>query len=87
MLHFLFPFIKFFIAMKKNIGELDGFIRLFSALGLVVVVLLFMKHLPFAIIFAMYVISIILMMTAVIGICPLYSLLGITTCPNEEKEA
>lgn len=66
--------------MKANVGNVDRIIRI--ALGLALLSLLYlgegsMKWLGL--------IGIVPIATAVFGVCPLYSVLGISTCPVKHQ--
>lgn len=63
--------------MKKNIGETDSLVRLFSGLALVVLVVLLYKVLPVGLIIAAYGLALVLAVTGAFGYCPLYTLFGI----------
>ncbi len=67
--------------MTANVGNIDRIIRV--ALGLVLLSLLYlgegsMKWLGL--------IGIVPIATAVFGVCPLYSVLGISTCPAKQQQ-
>jgi hypothetical protein len=68
--------------MKKNMGVADRVIRLLIAA--LIIVLFFANYIwgTFAII--LLIIAGVLLVTSFVSICPLYSLLGIRTCPNKE---
>ncbi len=61
--------------MKKNIGKLDKTIRVL--LGIVIIVIGVNNNSVWGIM------GVIPIITAQIGVCPLYSILRISTCPNE----
>jgi amino acid transporter len=70
-------------AIKTNVGLLDRLIRLILAsvlfyLGLFV-------YSGSAVGIGLIVVSVLLAVTAAVGFCGLYSLLGIRTCPRNEK--
>jgi len=70
--------------MKKNMGALDKIIRVVVA---IVIVILFATHVVthvWAII--LLVIAGILLITSIIGFCPLYQILMINTCKKEPKK-
>lgn len=65
--------------MKKNMGNTDRLIRLM--LGVVFGILYFnnMVAAPWGLI--LLVIGIVFFVTGLVGFCPIYRLVGITTCP------
>jgi hypothetical protein len=72
------------IYMKKNEGTFDRVIRLTIAIVLLFLSLQGDVFTPTMGV-AVMVISIVLLVTSIMGICPLYSLLGIRT--NKDKKA
>ena len=67
--------------MDHNVGTADRILRII--MGIVLLVLIFVLHTP-ARWFGL--IGIIPLMTALIGWCPLYTLLGVRTCPLKRDE-
>lgn len=65
--------------MKKNVGKIDRIIRLLSGLFLLSLLLWGPKT-------WWGLIGIFPLLSAFSGYCPLYSLLGINTCPLKGKE-
>jgi hypothetical protein len=63
--------------MKRNIGNLDKFLRIFFAALFVALYLTGVVKGPIGII--MLLIALMFVVTAVFGICPLYSVFGWTT--------
>jgi len=64
--------------MKTNVGSLDRILRI--VLGLAVLGAgLYFKNL-------LGLIGLVPLLTAVIGFCPVYPLLGLNTCPREKAE-
>jgi len=63
--------------MKKNVGKVDSYIRF--ALGIGFIILAFTVSLWFLIGAG------IAIVTALTGMCPLYTLFGISTCKVEPK--
>lgn len=64
--------------LKQNIGQLDGTIRVIAGLALVSLALL-----------KGYVwgwIGVLLVVSAFLGSCPVYSLLGVSTCPAPKSD-
>lgn len=68
--------------MTKNVGTLDRMIRL--GLGIVLLGLLFWMEGPIRWIGLM---GFVFLATAAVTWCPIYSVLGIRTCPNERETA
>lgn len=66
--------------MKKNVGKLDRIIRL--ALAVLVAVLYFTNVISGTLALVLGIIAVILLVTSLIGTCPLYMLLGISTKEN-----
>jgi len=64
--------------MKKNEGNLDRILRVVGGIALLSIVFIGPKT-PWGYI------GIVPLITGAVGTCPLYSLLGIKTCPLENK--
>jgi len=64
--------------MKKNMGNADRLIR--TLLAVLFVVLYFTSTVTGTIGIVLLVIGAIFLLTSFVGVCPLYSLLGINTC-------
>ena len=69
-------------AMHTNVGSLDRLVRIVFGLALLVLpfipgITVFTSPLAF---WAALVIGLVLVVTAVVRFCPLYSLFGLTTC-------
>ena len=69
--------------MKKNMGTADKTIRLIIAA--IVGVLYYINVLNGTLGLVLLILSGIFVLTSVISFCPLYTLLGIKTCPIEKK--
>lgn len=69
--------------MNKNIGGTDKYIRL--AMALVIGVLFYTKLISGNVALLLGIIGVVLALTSLIGFCPLYRLLGITTCQISKK--
>lgn len=70
--------------MKKNLGGTDKIMRLVIA---VVIVILYFTEIIYGIFgIVMLVVAGILLLTSLVNFCPLYSLLGMNTCPIKEKK-
>lgn len=63
--------------MRKNIGSTDKIIRLLLGVGLIIYGIYFNSWIGF--------IAVIPILTALINMCPIYSLLGINTCAIHNK--
>lgn len=71
--------------MKKNVGKVDQIVRyVLAALFVVVGILLLNSILWLSIV--LFVLAAISAVTAAIGFCGLYSLLGINTCKVDTNE-
>jgi len=64
--------------MKKNMGTIDRIIRLVVAA--IIIVLYLTGTVPGVVGIILIVIALIFVVTSVIGFCPLYTLLNISTC-------
>jgi hypothetical protein len=69
--------------MKKNMGTLDRGIRVIVAL--VIVALIAMKTVTGTLSIVLGVFAVVFLITAAIGFCPLYVVLGISTCKKKES--
>jgi len=69
--------------MKTNIGIIDRVIRVI--LAIVVAVLIYMGTLTGTAAIVLGIFAGILLFTALIGWCGLYTLVGINTCPSKKK--
>jgi len=65
--------------MQKNEGNLDRILRIVGGIVLLSIVFIGPKT-PWGYI------GIIPLLTGIVGMCPLYSLLGFKTCPLKNKE-
>ena len=77
--------LKIIIIMKKNVGNLDRIIRLVVAF--VIVGLLLTKTVAFSSVLGIVltIVAVVFIGTALASSCPLYSLVGLSTCPVEAK--
>ena len=69
--------------MKKNMGSLDRFIRL--AVVMLISFLSMKEVISGTLSLILLGVSIIFLLTSLIGYCPLYSVFGIQTCPKDKK--
>jgi len=67
--------------MKKNMGTIDRIIRL--ALTVVIIVLYLAGKVSGVVGIILIVIALIFTVTSIIGFCPLYTLLKISTCKEK----
>ena len=65
--------------MKPNMGITDRTIRTFIAITLAA--LAFMGYITGAWSIVAYIVATVLLLTSFVSFCPLYTLLGVTTCP------
>jgi hypothetical protein len=68
--------------MDTNIGKLDSYLRFIVAI--VLSTLAYNGFFPAILAVFFQVIAVVLLVTSIIGFCPLYSLLGIRSCQREE---
>jgi uncharacterized membrane protein YtjA (UPF0391 family) len=64
--------------MKKNMGTIDRILRVI--LALVVGVLYFTGQISGTVAIVLGVLAVVFLVTSLIGSCPLYSLVGLSTC-------
>lgn len=69
--------------MKKNMSEIDRMIRLIAAA--VIVTLFFTGIIEGTLALILMLLSFVLVVTSIVSFCPLYSLLGCSTCKNQDK--
>jgi len=69
--------------MKKNMGNSDRLIRIL--LAVVVAVLYFTHTITGTLSIVLMVIAGIFVLTSLISFCPLYTLMGISTCPAKKQ--
>ncbi len=69
--------------MKTNVGKTDKLIRL--AVAVVLGVLYFTGTVTGVFAYVALAIGVIMLLTAVLGTCPLYSLFGMSSCPVSKK--
>ena len=72
--------------MKKNMGIIDRIIRILIVV--VIVILYFTQVITGTLTIILGLVAVILLLTSLIGVCPLYLPFGIKTCkvkPQEEK--
>lgn len=69
--------------MKKNVGSTDKVVRL--VLAALFAVLFFTKVVTGLIGIVLLVLGAIFLVTSLINFCPIYAILGMNTCPADEK--
>ena len=69
--------------MKKNMGNVDRIIRLL--LAVVVAVLYFTNVITGTLGNVLLVVAGVFVLTSVISFCPLYTLIGLNTCPAKKE--
>lgn len=70
--------------MKKNMGSTDKTIRLI--LAALFAVLFFTKVVTGVLGFVLLALGAIFVLTSLVGYCPIYSLVGLNTCPVVERK-
>jgi len=68
--------------MKLNVGGIDKVVRIAAGLALLSLVVLLEGSMRW-----IGLIGIVPLVTGLVGFCPLYSILGINTCPGNAKHA
>jgi hypothetical protein len=68
--------------MKKNMGNIDKIIRILVAI--IIAVLFFTKVITGTLGIVLLVLAGVFVLTSLISFCPLYTLVGINTCPNNK---
>ena len=68
--------------MKKNMGNIDKIIRILVAI--VIAVLFFTNVISGTLGIVLLVLAGVFVLTSVMSFCPLYTLVGINTCPKDE---
>jgi hypothetical protein len=70
--------------MKKNMGTLDRTVRILIAIILGILILT--GKISGTLAWVLGIISVVFLLTSIIGWCPLYVLLGISTIKKEDKQ-
>jgi len=68
--------------MKKNMGSYDKLIRL--VLAIILIILYYTEVISGTLGIIGLVLALVLTVTSLISFCPLYKLIGISTCKNEK---
>lgn len=71
--------------MKKNMGGTDRIIRLVVAAA--IVGLFFTNIISGTLAIVLLVVAGIFVLTSTVSFCPLYAMVGLSTCPVREKQA
>ncbi|HRC08733.1 MAG TPA: DUF2892 domain-containing protein [Miltoncostaeales bacterium] len=69
--------------MKPNVGSTDKMVR--ALVAVVAVVLAFVTGPGSALGIILFVVAAIAALTALVGVCPLYKVLGMNTCPVDKR--
>ncbi len=70
--------------MKKNMGNIDKAIRI--VIALIVGTLFYTDIITGTIGIILLVLSAVFVLTSLLSICPIYSILGLSTCPLKNKK-
>jgi hypothetical protein len=68
--------------MKQNIGSIDRFVRIAIGIALLALILLVEGNARW-----WGLVGLVPLLTGIAGTCPLYSMLGLSTCPMGERPA
>jgi Protein of unknown function (DUF2892) len=79
----LFNLLFKLFSMKKNMGNTDRIIRLL--LAAVVAVLYFTNTITGTLGIVLLILAGVFVLTSLISFCPLYTLVGLNTCPAKKK--
>jgi hypothetical protein len=66
--------------MSVNVGSIDRILRIVLGLALIALALGYIPNMPAS---PWGWIGVVPLLTAVVGVCPLYSLIGVSTCPRK----
>ena len=69
--------------MKKNMGTIDKIVRIIIAIGLTV--LYYLEVIEGTLGIVLLALSAIFVITSFLSFCPLYTIIGFSTCPMEKK--
>ena len=70
--------------MKKNVGPIDKMIRVLIAM--VIIVLYFTHVITGTLSIILLIVAAIFILTSLLSLCPVWMLLGLSTCKKEEKK-
>lgn len=68
--------------MKKNMGNIDRIIRILVAI--IIAVLVFTNVISGTLGIVLLILAGVFVLTSLISFCPLYTLVGINTCPKDK---
>ncbi len=71
--------------MKKNMGNIDRIIRI--VLAAIAATLYFIQTLTGTLGLVALVVAAVFLLTSAVGFCPLYRLVGLSTCPTSTGQA
>jgi hypothetical protein len=69
--------------MKKNMGTIDRVIRVLVAV--IVAVLFFTKVITGTLAIVLLVLAGVFVLTSLVSFCPLYTIFGLSTCPEKKN--
>ncbi len=75
---------KIILVMKKNMGSIDRVLRI--TLAAVVGVLFATNVISGTLAIVLGVLAVIFLATSLVSVCPLYTLVGISTCPTKANQ-
>ncbi len=75
---------KILLVMKKNMGSIDRVLRI--TLAAVVGVLFATNVISGTLAIVLGVLAVIFLATSLVSVCPLYTLVGISTCPTKANQ-
>lgn len=70
--------------MKKNMGNVDRIVRV--AIAVVVGILYFTGTIPGTLGIILLALAAIFVLTSLVSFCPIYSLIGLNTCPVKDRK-
>ncbi len=70
--------------MKKNMGNVDRIVRV--AIAVVVGILYFTGTIPGTLGIILLALAAIFVLTSLVSFCPIYSLIGLNTCPVQDRK-
>ncbi|HUX25559.1 MAG TPA: DUF2892 domain-containing protein [Burkholderiales bacterium] len=68
--------------MKANVGGVDKILRIVVGLGLLSLILILQGNARW-----WGLIGLVPLLTGLVNFCPLYSMIGVSTCPTKDKSA
>ncbi|WP_462220831.1 YgaP family membrane protein [Ferruginibacter sp.] len=71
--------------MKNNMGTTDRIIR--TLIAVVIAILYFTNIITGTLGIVLLVLAVIFVLTSLVSFCPLYTLVGLSTCPVKNKDA